>query len=156
MPPSRVLMIRWCSNRSRKSIIFAGRMLGHIALSTCMNLSVNPRSNGILFSRASTAPLIAKNDRQLVGAQLVDHHHRVFAVFGRDIENLAVHVFGADRQRLELGQHMAAQRGQIGGVIGADIKHLLARVFGIGIQPHGKYRQLAGTSRASCRHRLSR
>ncbi len=60
------------------------------------------------FQHRIGAAFQGEEERHFVGAELVDHQKRIFAVLLCDIVNVAVHVFTSDRQMLKFCQNMTA------------------------------------------------
>jgi hypothetical protein len=61
------------------------------------------------------AALHGEEERHFVGAELVDHQERVFAVALGDVVNIPVHIFARHRQVGEFAQNMTADFGQTSG-----------------------------------------
>ncbi len=98
------------------------------------------------FQHRIGAAFQGEEERHFVGAELVDHQKRIFAVLLSDVVNIAVHIFTGDRQMLEFCQNMTADLRQHLWLVGADVKDLLV-FFGFeGVQTHGKDRELACTT----------
>ena len=95
------------------------------------------------FQHRVGAALHGEEERHFVGAELVDHQKRIFAVLLSDVINIAVHIFTGDRQMLEFCQNMTADLRQHLRLIGADVKHLLLFLCREGIEAHRKNGQLA-------------
>ena len=89
----------------------------------------------------------AKELGNVLRAKLIDDKKAVFAVFFRDVVNVAMNVFARNWQIFKLAQNVAAHLRQHRWVIRTHVKHfLLCRLF-IGVDSYSKYRQLTGTAR---------
>ncbi len=98
------------------------------------------------FQHCIGATFQGEEERHFVGAELVDHQKRIFAVLLSDVVNIAVHVFTGDRQMLKFRQNMSTDLRQYLWLVGANIKDLLV-FFGFeGVQAHGENRELTCTT----------
>ena len=92
------------------------------------------------FQHRIGATFQGEKERHFVGAELVDHQKRIFAILLGDVVNIAVHIFTSNRQVLEFCQNMTADFRQHFRLIGTDVKDLLI-FFGFeGVQTHGENR----------------
>lgn len=90
-----------------------------------------------LQHRVGTA-LHGEEERHFVGAELVDHQERVFAVALGDVVNVPVHVFARHRQVGEFAQNMTTDLRQNLRLVGADVEYLLLFLGWEGVQTHSK------------------
>ena len=113
-------------------------------LANCMALSVKCfGQKRDFFADAVGAGFEVEQFGQLVGAEFFDGVEGVFAIYGGDVERVAVDVFAGNGQAFKFAQGSAADVGQFVDVVGADVEHGGLFFLREGVQTDGENHQFA-------------